>query len=240
MWAKMVWVAPRTWIVGETGTAALLNTHLRDNLLALSTHQHDGSAGEGDDELTGVDQIVMDDIAAPGSAPGASKSRSYSNGGFLKAQIAAATTQFDFFIGKFLRKTAAETVNNSATLQDDDDLTFAIGANEVWIFWVVMLAKGNTNADFKYSFNAPSGAAGSYNWGDVDTGGSVNIENYYSALRNTSGFATDAAGKAGMAQGVVRNGGTAGNFALQWAQDSAHPSNTTLEADSHMLAIRVA
>ena len=92
----MGWTAPRTWVVAEIVTAALLNTHLRDNLLALSTHQHDGSAGEGDDELTGVDQIVMDDIAAPGSAPGASKSRSYSNGGFLKAQIAAATTQFDF------------------------------------------------------------------------------------------------------------------------------------------------
>lgn len=29
----MSWVAPRTWVVGEVLTAALLNTHLRDNLL---------------------------------------------------------------------------------------------------------------------------------------------------------------------------------------------------------------
>lgn len=29
------WTAPRTWVAGETVTAALLNTHLRDNLLAL-------------------------------------------------------------------------------------------------------------------------------------------------------------------------------------------------------------
>ena len=29
----MAWTAPRTWVVGEVLTAALLNTHLRDNLL---------------------------------------------------------------------------------------------------------------------------------------------------------------------------------------------------------------
>jgi hypothetical protein len=31
----MAWTAPRTWVAGETLTAALLNTHLRDNLKAL-------------------------------------------------------------------------------------------------------------------------------------------------------------------------------------------------------------
>lgn len=31
----MAWTAPRTWVAGETVTAALLNTHLRDNLKAI-------------------------------------------------------------------------------------------------------------------------------------------------------------------------------------------------------------
>lgn len=31
----MAWTTPRTWVVGETVTAALLNTHLRDNLSTL-------------------------------------------------------------------------------------------------------------------------------------------------------------------------------------------------------------
>lgn len=31
----MAWTAPRTWSAGETLTAALLNTHLRDNLNAI-------------------------------------------------------------------------------------------------------------------------------------------------------------------------------------------------------------
>ena len=33
----MAWTAPRTWVAGETLTAALLNTHVRDNLTALTT-----------------------------------------------------------------------------------------------------------------------------------------------------------------------------------------------------------
>lgn len=32
----MVWTAPRTWVAGETVTAAIMNTHVRDNLKALS------------------------------------------------------------------------------------------------------------------------------------------------------------------------------------------------------------
>jgi len=32
----MTWVAPRTWVAGEVVTAALGNTHWRDNLLALA------------------------------------------------------------------------------------------------------------------------------------------------------------------------------------------------------------
>lgn len=31
----MAWTSPRTWVAGETVTAALLNTHLRDNLKAI-------------------------------------------------------------------------------------------------------------------------------------------------------------------------------------------------------------
>lgn len=32
----MAWTAPRTWVTGETVTAALMNTHIRDNLLETS------------------------------------------------------------------------------------------------------------------------------------------------------------------------------------------------------------
>ena len=32
----MAWTAPRTWVTGETVTAALMNAHIRDNFLETS------------------------------------------------------------------------------------------------------------------------------------------------------------------------------------------------------------
>ena len=44
----MPWTAPRTWVVGEVVTAAIGNTHWRDNLLFLGDdHDHSGDAGDG-------------------------------------------------------------------------------------------------------------------------------------------------------------------------------------------------
>jgi len=60
----MAWTAPRTWVTGEVVTAALLNTHIRDNQLELSTHVHNGVAGEGADDLTGLDTLTFDDQSA--------------------------------------------------------------------------------------------------------------------------------------------------------------------------------
>ena len=42
----MAWTAPKTW--DETLiTAAMLNVHIRDNLLALDQHAHSGASGDG-------------------------------------------------------------------------------------------------------------------------------------------------------------------------------------------------
>ena len=43
----MAWTAPATWIVLEVPTASKMNTHIRDNLNALSLHAHTGAAGDG-------------------------------------------------------------------------------------------------------------------------------------------------------------------------------------------------
>jgi hypothetical protein len=43
----MAWTVPRLWTTGELVNASLLNTHVRDNLLAQSTHGHTGVAGDG-------------------------------------------------------------------------------------------------------------------------------------------------------------------------------------------------
>ena len=60
----MAWTTPRRWVGGDMATAALLNTHIRDNLMSLSTHAHGGAAGDGNDELSGLDVVQLDNIGA--------------------------------------------------------------------------------------------------------------------------------------------------------------------------------
>ena len=64
----MAWTAPRTWKVGEQATYTLLNTHVKGNLDALSPHAHTGAAGDGNDEITGLDLVHLDSIGAAGTA----------------------------------------------------------------------------------------------------------------------------------------------------------------------------
>jgi hypothetical protein len=63
----MAWSTPRTWVAGELADEILLNLHIRDQLNFLSTHSHTGAAGNGNDELSGVDRITMDSIGNPGT-----------------------------------------------------------------------------------------------------------------------------------------------------------------------------
>ncbi len=76
----MAWTAPRTWTDDEVVTAAMLNAHLRGNMLFLSTHQHSGAAGDGASVLAGVDSVTFDHISDP-AAPGAAKTILYTKTG---------------------------------------------------------------------------------------------------------------------------------------------------------------
>lgn len=87
----MAWTSPATVGGGQLIDAAWMNTYLRDNLNALSTHTHDGAPGGGTAELAGVDSVTTDDIADP-SAPGAGKTVIWTNSGKLHQRAGAAGT----------------------------------------------------------------------------------------------------------------------------------------------------
>ena len=64
----MAWTAPRTWVVGELVTAAIMNTHIRDNLSYITTwSQHDVTgtrAVDGTVYQNTTDWIMVVTIAA--------------------------------------------------------------------------------------------------------------------------------------------------------------------------------
>lgn len=68
----MVWTDPTGVGAGEMIDAAWMNTYVRDNFDALSTHAHSGAAGDGSNELTGLASSQHEDDTPP-SFPGADK-----------------------------------------------------------------------------------------------------------------------------------------------------------------------
>jgi hypothetical protein len=92
----MAWTNPKTWADGEIPDEDVLNTHIRDNMNALSTHSHSGAAGDGSATLSGVDSITTDDAGSTPSAPGSNKVIIFSEGGVLKMRAGASGSALTF------------------------------------------------------------------------------------------------------------------------------------------------
>ena len=139
-------------------------------------------------------------------------------------------------------KASDETVNNSLALQNDDDLLFAIGANEDWVFQFTIFCNSAIAADTKFAITVP-GAGTFLIWGV----GQVYLNNTaaitWVSPVTVSGTAKIIGGIGTNLQvvitGSVSNGANAGNVQLQWAQNTADVSDTKVLAGSSLTAWEV-
>lgn len=139
---------------------------------------------------------------------------------------------------RFARKASDETVNNSATLQDDDDLSFAVADDEIW--WISMRLDGisSSTADFRYGFTSP-GFDYSEIWPGIMQGvsGTVNYEDG-SSFAGAIVPAVTGTTFSIFVEGYIHTTG-AGTVQLQWAQGTATVVDTKVYADSFLIAVRV-
>jgi len=145
-----------------------------------------------------------------------------------------------------VRKTADESVSSSTTQQNDDHLSFSIGANEVWVFEMFLSVSGG-GGGFSLSIGVPSGATiryGTIGAGNSSTTDPSNAEamNVRVVTDGTTGYFYEAFGNpsAVFIRGTVVNGGTGGTVQLKWAQEASNASATTVHANSHLIAYKVA
>lgn len=141
-----------------------------------------------------------------------------------------------------IRKAADETVNNSSVLQNDDELLFAIAANEVRRFqFDLFVATGDAagdDGDFFAALTVPAGAtfvAGMTGPGTAATAATAGNGSYRSLSVSGSGKAVgliDSDFVPICIKGTVVNGATPGNVTLQWCQSVATIVNTTVKAGS--------
>lgn len=129
-------------------------------------------------------------------------------------------------------KSADETINNSSTLQNDDDLVFALGANEKWSFKVTLFFTSGATPDIKFKFTVPSGAEMKY----MAVIGSFAVACTESTTVINSGGSSM---RVEILEGIVTTSSTAGNIQLQWAQNTQDLSDTVVKAGSFIFANKI-
>lgn len=148
---------------------------------------------------------------------------------------------------KLARKTANESVTSSTTLQADNDLFFAIAANEVWLWDALLLFDAPVAGDAKIQWDGPAGASavwGSHGpkTGDDTSIGNIAVKGAGLGTGESLPFGTMGAGVTAtvLVKGIVTNGATPGTFELLWSQNTINGTATILKAGSFLYAIRIA
>lgn len=130
----------------------------------------------------------------------------------------------------FKRKTSDETVNNSATLQNDDHLFLSVAASTTYELDGVLHYNSGTTPDFKFGWTVPTGLTMKYTVQAVS--GSFNgFSQDQTTIPAIDGQGVDVAA---VLTGIVIVSTTAGTLTLQWAQNTANASNTIVRAGSYL------
>ena len=134
-----------------------------------------------------------------------------------------------------LRKTADEGVTNSTTLQNDNHLSQAVAANEVWEFEAFLLATSSSaTPDIKVGFTWPSGATCTWQATSID---GTTLSNYVPVTASGSSIAptiTASANTLIRIRGLLVVGSTAGTLQLQFSQNQSNNNATTLKLGSFL------
>lgn len=141
-----------------------------------------------------------------------------------------------------VKKTADETITSDAALSNDAALTFAMAANKAYAVRVVVGFSTTAGADFACGVTGPSSpTAVALFCQSMIAGGTGTVTQAAGSYAGSQMFPQSGVDGSGYAifEGVVQNGGTAGTFALQWAQRNSDASNTTVLKGSTLEYIEV-
>jgi hypothetical protein len=146
-----------------------------------------------------------------------------------------------------LRKTADESRESTTTLADDTHLVFAAEANAVYTMYGWIKYFANNTPDIKMQFTVPTGCLGEWAWLMPGAGTAAATTNGYSIRTESNdvnvvrtGFGTSNSDHNTPVSGIFRMSSTAGNIALQWAQNTSDASANILYTDSWLMFQRIA
>lgn len=208
----MAWSTPRTWVAGEVPTAAIFNAHVRDNFNETGVAK---STTAGDlVYATGAQALARLAIGTAGQYLTVT--------GGVPAWGTPGTNDK-------LYKASDENVISSETLQDDNDLTFAIAASKIYLLRYRLRYNSAGAGGLKYALSVPASATG---WmSSLAVVGNTRVFTTSIGTGQNAGVATD---DEVWIEAVVVNDTNAGNVVLQWAQNASTASNSTLKQYSSL------
>jgi len=149
-------------------------------------------------------------------------------------------------IQRCIWKTSDETINNSAALQDDDDLALTVVENTAYTLDAMIINSASTTSDIQLAFTGPAGA--SLDWvprglstlaaatvGEVTLAASV-IGDAGALVTGTAGVGTKTTT---LVTGLLRVGATAGTLQLRWAQGTVDATDCVVHEGSYMVLRQV-
>ena len=133
-----------------------------------------------------------------------------------------------------VRKSVDESVTNSSTLQDDNELSLEVAANTTYVGEIVLGYTAGTTGDFKAAVTFPSG--GTLFASVQRTDGTTYAEAAGGQLSSGTSISGGGLGTTIPAlqfwRFVFMNGSTAGTFQVRWAQNVSNGTATTVKAGS--------
>jgi hypothetical protein len=145
-------------------------------------------------------------------------------------------------------KIVDESVTSSTTLQDDNELQFAVDANTRYSVEFFLIYNTLAAADLKAQYTVPSGASLTWVSDGIASGTTVTVDTV-SRTAQFIGSTPPAHGGVEVSgapvdmiafhKGLLTIGATAGTLKLQWAQQASSATATYIRANSTLILTRI-
>lgn len=146
-----------------------------------------------------------------------------------------------------VRKSAGQDVTNSTTFVNDSELTCPVEAGGIYrVRFVIFALSASATPDIKTAWAVPSGSGGlKMCQGPTATASAFTDRSNTAARMSGHGFGTsvpyqlDTAAVGIEEEGILSVGSTAGSVTLQWAQNTASTTATSVITDSYLTVERL-